>query len=606
MSNNQHIKKVNYLITIGSVTIQQGVVGLSVSNRVNKIPRARLELNYYDTIKEKKEKTIPLQPAASFEQEKPDSKTSFLPGESITIELGMGYDTTEVFTGYITKQHIVANNDGTVFLYIDCKHATHKMTLGTHTRFLHHDVNLNRSSHKKIDPVNDDDILKNIIEQYDKLSIQIEDQQANAFDHENMVQYNCSDWDFLIMRAEATARVCKIHKNQIHIIHPKVAETTDNELVLGKHIFEYEAEYDETKIAQDITIANWGVKDQAAQNETFKNSNANSDASKIQSNFSFNQGSDLEANEVKTWAENVLNRQELAKIMGTIKTIGNTEIEVADTITISGFNAIWDRDTFVSGVKHTYRNGSWYTYFQCGMSHTSHAEEFNLNPTGQNNLVPSSDGLLYGKVLRYKESEKGHELIEVEIPSTNDEDNKQSIYARLMSTAAGKNGGFVFRPYPDDEVVIGFINNDPRFPVILGALFNSKNKFPYELNDDTQSEIGFSFNFKNEKDKDWKISIHQKNEKMTIASPNGQSFTLNDSEKSILMAFDDSNNIKITSEGIQMEASKIALKGTNGIELEGLKIEAKADTSMKLEGGTQLDLEGKVTASLKGQITQIN
>jgi uncharacterized protein involved in type VI secretion and phage assembly len=157
-------------------------------------------------------------------------------------------------------------------------------------------------------------------------------------------------------------------------------------------------------------------------------------------------------------------------------------------------------------------------------------------------------------------------------------------------------------------VVIGFINNDPRFPVVLGSLFNSTNEFPYPLDGDEQKEIGFAFNFNGEKGKDkpWKINIHQEEEKMTIASPNGQSLVLDDKDKSILMAFDDQNSIKITSEGIEMDASKIVMKGTNGIELKGATIEAKADTSMKLEGGTQLELEGKVSASLKGQITQIN
>jgi uncharacterized protein involved in type VI secretion and phage assembly len=32
----------------------------------------------------------------------------------------------------------------------------------------------------------------------------------------------------------------------------------------------------------------------------------------------------------------------------------------------------------------------------------------------------------------------------------------------------------------DDEVIVGFLESDPRFPVILGSLFSEKNKPPDE------------------------------------------------------------------------------------------------------------------------------
>jgi len=602
MINNEHIDKVTYQITIGSTTINKGLVALSVTDSLNRIPKARLELNYRDIGVEEQEKNYQIEQASSFDQEEQSTDTTFLPGESITIELGTDNSSQQVFTGYITKQHIVAKNNGVLMLYVDCKHAANKMTLATRTRFLHE-----ASNSKKIETIDDDTILTEIVRQYEGISLTNVDSAIESFSHENIVQYNCSDWDFLVMRAEATGRVCKVTEQEIQLIEPQITNTVANTLVLGKHIFEYEAEYDETKIAKDITVSSWKIDEKEAQEEQYPNETANKDASKIQDSRYFNHRGDLESDETKAWATNKINRQELGKVLGSVKTFGTTEITIGDSINISGFNSVWDRDTLVSGIKHVVKKGTWHTYLQCGLSSLSHAQIFDIHATANpNELLPSSNGLLYGKVIGYKESTGGHELIEVQILSANESTTNQNIYARLATPSAGEKGGFVFRPYPNDEVVIGFINNDPRFPVVLGSLYNSQNEYPYALNDDEQTEIGFAFNFSDDKAKAWKINIHQEDETMTIASPNGQSFLLDDKAKSIAMAFDDSNGITITSEGIEMDASKIVMKGSQGIELEGMKIEAKADTSMKLEGGTQLELEGKVTASLKGQITQIN
>jgi phage protein D/phage baseplate assembly protein gpV len=57
-------------------------------------------------------------------------------------------------------------------------------------------------------------------------------------------------------------------------------------------------------------------------------------------------------------------------------------------------------------------------------------------------------------------------------------DDVESNWARVLSTSGGKNRGLVFLPEVDDEVLVGFENNDTRHPVVLGALFSKKNTLP--------------------------------------------------------------------------------------------------------------------------------
>jgi len=58
----------------------------------------------------------------------------------------------------------------------------------------------------------------------------------------------------------------------------------------------------------------------------------------------------------------------------------------------------------------------------------------------------------------------------------------------LAAPDAGNGSGFVFRPVEGDEVVLGFLDEDPRQPVVLGALHSSRNPPPSPVDDPQTSE----------------------------------------------------------------------------------------------------------------------
>jgi len=49
------------------------------------------------------------------------------------------------------------------------------------------------------------------------------------------------------------------------------------------------------------------------------------------------------------------------------------------------------------------------------------------------------------------------------------------IWARISTLDAGKQRGTFFRPEIGDEVIVGFLNDDPRYPVVLGMVNSSAN-----------------------------------------------------------------------------------------------------------------------------------
>lgn len=60
---------------------------------------------------------------------------------------------------------------------------------------------------------------------------------------------------------------------------------------------------------------------------------------------------------------------------------------------------------------------------------------------------------------------------------------RESYWARLAMPMAGDGRGTVFIPEVDDEVLVAFEREDLRFPYVLGALWNGKDKPPL-ANDD--------------------------------------------------------------------------------------------------------------------------
>ena len=69
------------------------------------------------------------------------------------------------------------------------------------------------------------------------------------------------------------------------------------------------------------------------------------------------------------------------------------------------------------------------------------------------------------------------------------QDDSESPWARVVSFMAGPDRGAVFRPEVDDEVLVVFAHGDMRFPFVIGALWNGKDKMPSERGGDKDNAI---------------------------------------------------------------------------------------------------------------------
>jgi len=144
-------------------------------------------------------------------------------------------------------------------------------------------------------------------------------------------------------------------------------------------------------------------------------------------------------------------------------------------------------------------------------------------------------------------------------------DDKTEFECRVRQLYAGNGFGAFFIPESQTEVLVAFIQGDMRFPVILGGLYNGKDKAPTSRGE-------------------------KKDEKM-IRTKAGHQIILDDtedSEKIVIVDKSGNNTLVIDAKSdsitITAKTGKISLNAKAGIEMKSdaeIKVEAKADLNLK-------------------------
>lgn len=83
--------------------------------------------------------------------------------------------------------------------------------------------------------------------------------------------------------------------------------------------------------------------------------------------------------------------------------------------------------------------------------------------------------------------------IQIRLLSYDDAENQDApIWARVAVAFAGNQRGAFFIPDVGDEVFVSFVNGDPRFPIVVGALWNGGTDTPESLKGDRVDRWSFT------------------------------------------------------------------------------------------------------------------
>jgi uncharacterized protein involved in type VI secretion and phage assembly len=229
-------------------------------------------------------------------------------------------------------------------------------------------------------------------------------------------------------------------------------------------------------------------------------------------------------------------------------------------------------------------------------------------------LLPGIEGLHIGVVKKLDEDPEGQNKVQVSVPVLQAE--TEGVWARLANFYASEGIGAFFVPEIGDEVLLGYLNNDPSHPVVLGSLYSSKRKPPYDLTADnftkaivTKSELKLEF------DDEKKI--------ITVITPSNNKIVISDDDKKIVMQDQNDNKVELSPDGIVLDSPKdisitakgkisidavgeIAVSSKADVKIEGLNIDNNANVGFVAKGSASAELSASGQTTVKGAMVMIN
>jgi uncharacterized protein involved in type VI secretion and phage assembly len=199
-------------------------------------------------------------------------------------------------------------------------------------------------------------------------------------------------------------------------------------------------------------------------------------------------------------------------------------------------------------------------------------------------------GLHTGLVTQVAEDPAGDYRVRVSVPSVG---AAESVWARLACFYASNAVGAVFYPEVGDEVVLGFMNDDPRNPIILGSLYGPT-RAPAYPPDKENHKKAIVTRAKLE------MTYDDKDKIIEIKTPGGHSIQLNDKTGEIKIRDGNSNSVTLGKSGITIDsASQIEMKAKTNISI-------KAGGNLDMEATGMAELKTAGTLTIKGALVEIN
>jgi Rhs element Vgr protein len=511
----------------------------------------------------------------------------FTPGKEVEVSAGNGNDVVSLFKGIVVRQSAKVRDNSAPQLVIECRHAAMKLAA----------VRRNASYFDE----KDSDVLKSLL----GAAGVPDDVESTSVTHKQLVQFHTSDWDFLLARAQANGMLVWADGDKIAVKAPAVGASQAT-LEFGATLLELDAEIDARRQYKAVRGISWDPAQQAmieadasppslsgAGNLAPDDLAGVEDAERLELRHAA-----LSETEAKAWAEGAWLLSRINKVSGRVKCEGIATIKTGGVVTLAGVGDRINGPVFITGVLHEADLvQGWKTHVQFGGVESVPAAETRSSPPA-GNLLARVAGLQIGVVVS-NEDPDGEHRVRVRMPMVSNEDD--GIWARVASPDAGADRGFFFRPEIGDEVILGFLDEDPRHAVILGMLHSSAKAAPLEGSDDNhekvyQTRAGMRLYFNDDK----KV--------IQIDTPSGNSITLSEDDKSLILADQNSNKITMNADGISIESQKaVTIKAGTDLTVESVKaFGIKGGTELKLEGTSQAELSSSAITKVTGSLVQIN
>ena len=300
---------------------------------------------------------------------------------------------------------------------------------------------------------------------------------------------------------------------------------------------------------------------------------------------------------------------------GTVNTAGTNTAVLGTMANLSGFAKRFNGLAFIAGIRHTIAAGTWITQLSLGSDEQWVAERHpNIGESvGTNGVASGMQGLYSATVKTLQPDPEGGFRVLVTVVGLAGTD----LWVRPIQPYASAGVGWCFYPEIGDEVVLGFLGDDMRCPIILGSLYSKERAPVYPPNDkNTMKAIVTNSKLTLEFDDDKKV--------ITLITPGNNQLVISDEAKGLTLTDQQQNSITLSDQGLALVSKSglsisaeqdIQITSTGGsvciqagqqVALKGPNVNVTADADLLLSGTATAALKGGTQTTIRGAIVMIN
>lgn len=507
---------------------------------------------------------------------------SFKPGTAIRLDAGDLNGQKTLFEGIILDTGIRIGKGHRSVMTVECRDNAYAAT----------QVRKNRIFEKKRDA----DMIKEVLKEYGSVSV-----DGTDYRHPEMVQYYCTDWDFALSRADACGMFVLATGSDIKVFKPKVGASPVLTVTYGSDLIDFDCGLSAGDQFSGYDAVSWNPAEQKPVRESASVPTLNRQGDlepksmAAADNMLLQTDAPADGKVLKAWADSMALKAGLARYRGSFSFYGVAEAVPGCIIELKGLGKRFDGNAFIGSIEHVIEHNEWITKAGIGINPANITDESDVVSPSATGLLPGMEGLHTAVVKKLDGDPQKQCRIQVELPWMEGKD--KLLWARLSTLYATGSSGSFWLPEPEDEVLVGFVNNDPTHPVILGGLHSSRHKPPYEYEAKNNRKALVT----REK---MRIEFDEEKKIITVSTPGKNTMEISDDGKHIKLTDEHKNEITMDKGGITLSSTKdITLKAKGNITMDAtMKLSGTAKQDASLEG-LNIKVQAKMGATVKGNAT---
>lgn len=418
------------------------------------------------------------------------------------------------------------------------------------------------------------------------------DPTTTVYDH--VLQHNQSDLSFIQERAWRIGYECYVDEGKLIFRKPSTQAPAVT-LTWGADLLSFSPRMTLAEQVDEVVVRAWSVKDKAAivgraqEGALYPDIDEPKDGAAWAQSFGTAKRIYLDQSAVSQAEANILAEARLNELSGAFVqaeglALRRPDVRAGKQIKLEALGQRFSGSYLVTNAHHMYSAEGLRTAFSVRGARTGLVVE-NIGLRYVQERLP---GAMIGIVTNTDDPEHWGR-VKVKLPWM--ADNAESDWARVVGVGAGPEAGLFAIPDVDDEVLVVFEQGDIRRPFVIGGLWNGRDAPPPPVpGSGVERPLVRSWHSRT----GHHITVYDTSDnKIEIVTKGGHTVTLDDAN----------SEIKVTSSG---GLTLTFADNSSKITLEGNEIAVKANGSLKIESGANMDLQAGGQMNIKGAVINLN